>query len=107
MATVESECAEILCRLSEAVQTNEDSSSFKNSCTGLQRFTSPESNGKSPLSSTSTTKRSGGAGGFTCCVPGWFTNNKRNPELFSYNFPNGKSEESVERRKKWINLISR
>ena len=62
MTIVESECAEILCRLSEAVQTNEDSSSFKNSFTGLQRFTSPESNGKSPLSSTNTTKRSGGAG---------------------------------------------
>ena len=56
---------------------------------------------------TSTTKRSGGAGGFTCCVPGWFTNNKRNPELSFYNFPNGKSQESVERREKWINLISR
>ena len=62
MATVESECAEILCRLSEGVHTNEDSSSFKHSCMGLQRFTSPESSGKSPLSSTSTTKRSGGAG---------------------------------------------
>ena len=107
MATVESVCAEILCRLSEAVQTNEDSSSFTNSCMGLQSFTSPESNDKSPLSSTSTTKRSGGADGFTCCVPGCFTNNKRNPELSFYNFPNGKSKESVERRKKWINLISR
>ena len=45
MATVESERTEILCRLSEAVQTNEDSSSFKNSFMGLHRFTSPESNG--------------------------------------------------------------
>ena len=62
MATVESKFAEILCRLSEAVQTNEDSSYFKNSFTGLQRLTSPESNRKSPLSSTTTTKRSGDAG---------------------------------------------
>ena len=56
--------AAVLCRLSEADKTNEDPSSFQNSCTGLQRFDSPESNGNSPLSSTSTSKRSGG---FTYC----------------------------------------
>ena len=78
MATVE--CAAVLCRLLGAVQANEDSSSFHNSCTCLQRIDSPESNRNSQLSSTSTNKRSGG---FTCCVPGCFTNNKINPELYS------------------------
>jgi hypothetical protein len=88
----------------EAVQANEDSSSFQNSCTGLQRFDSPRSNGNKPLSSSSTSKRSGG---FTCCVPGCFTNSKRNPEFSFYNFPSGKSEESKELRQKWIDLIFR
>ena len=31
-------------------------------------------------------KQSGGHGGFTCCVPGCFSNNKKNPELSFYNF---------------------
>jgi hypothetical protein len=45
----------VLCRILEAVQGDQHPSSFQNSCTGLQRFHSPESNGNSPLSSTSTT----------------------------------------------------
>ena len=49
MATIEKECAAVLCCLLEAVQANEDSSSFQNSCTGLQRFDSPRSNGNKPL----------------------------------------------------------
>jgi hypothetical protein len=57
--------------------------------------------------SNCTSKKSKSSGGFTCCVPGCFNNNKRSPELSFYNFPNGKSKESVERRKKWIRLISR
>ena len=104
MATIEKECAAVLCCLLEAVQANEDSSSFQNSCTGLQRFDSPRSNGNKPLSSSSTSKRSGG---FTCCVPGCFTNSKRNPEFSFYNFPSGKSEKSKELRQKWIGLIAR
>ena len=64
MATVVGECAAVRCRLLQAVQDNEDPSSFKNSCTGLQRFGCPESNGNSSLSSTSTSKRSGGFTGF-------------------------------------------
>ncbi|XP_028418362.1 uncharacterized protein LOC114543675 [Dendronephthya gigantea] len=59
MATVESECFEVLNCLLKAVQANEDSSSFENSCTDPLRI------------------------------------------------PSGKSEESKELRKKWINLISR
>jgi hypothetical protein len=105
MATIEKECAAVLCCLLEAVQANEVSSSFHNSCTGLQRFDSPRlSNGNKPLSSSSASKRSGG---FTCCVPGCFTNSKRNPEFSFYNFPSGKSEKSKELRQKWIGLIAR
>ena len=33
-------------------------------------------------------KQSGGHGGFTCCVPGCFSNSKKNPELSFYNFYN-------------------
>jgi hypothetical protein len=54
MATVEGECAVVLYRILEAVQANEHPSSFQNSCTGLQRLDSPESNGNSPLSSSIT-----------------------------------------------------
>ena len=46
-------------------------------------------------------------GGFTCSVPECFSNSKRNPELSFYNFPNGKSAEKQELRKKWLHMISR
>jgi hypothetical protein len=36
-----------------------------------------------------------------------FQHHKRNPELSFYSIPSGKSEESKELRKRWINLISR
>ena len=115
MAGVESGFVAVSCCLSGAVQSNEDSSSFKNSCPSPQRFETPESNKNSPTcasqssgkSSKPKSSTSGGRGGFTCCVPGCFSNNKRNPELSFYNFPNGKNEESQELRKKWVNLISR
>ena len=57
-------------RLLEALQANEDPSSFQNSCADLvKRFGSLESNGNSRLLSTSTsTKRSDC---FTCCVSGF------------------------------------
>ena len=42
MATVESECYEVLSCLLEAIQTNEDPSSFENSCTGPQRLDNPQ-----------------------------------------------------------------
>ena len=45
MATVVGECAAVLCCLLEAVQAIEDPSSLQNSCTGRERFGSPESNG--------------------------------------------------------------
>ena len=50
---------------------------------------------------------SGGKGGFTCCVPGCFNNNKRDKHLSFYNFPNGKSKEKQILREKWINAVSR
>ena len=52
-------------------------------------------------------KKRGGPGDFTCCVPGCFTNSKRNLELSFYNFPNGKHVRSKDLRKKWIDLIAR
>ena len=52
-------------------------------------------------------KKRGGPSGFTCCVPGCFTNSKRNLELSFYNFPNGKNAQSKDLRKKWIDLIGR
>ena len=107
MATIESECAAVDCCLLDAVKSNEDPSSFENSCMGLQRFDSPKNNGEHAVSVPVSGKRSGGHGGFTCCVPGCFSNNKKNPELFLYNFPNCNSEESRDLQKKWINLISR
>ena len=107
MATVERECFEVLNRLLEAVQTNEDSSSFENSCTSPLRLNNSESQCSSQLSSSNFTRRSGGAGGYTCCVPDCSSNHKRNPELSFYSIPSGKSEESKELRKRWINLISR
>ena len=33
------------------------------------------------FSSATAPKKSGGDGGFTCCVPGCFNGNKKNPEL--------------------------
>ena len=107
MATIESECAAVDCCLLDVVKSYEDPSSFENSCTGLQRFDSPKNNGECAVSVPVSAKRSGGHGGFTCCVPGCFSNNKKNPELFFYNFLNCNSQESIDLQKKWINLISR
>ena len=68
MATVGREYFEVLNRLLEAVQTNEDSSSFENSCTSPLWMNNSESHCSSQLSSSNFTRRSGGAGGYTCCV---------------------------------------
>ena len=106
MATVERECFEFLNHLLEAVQTNEDSSSFENSCRSSLRLNNSESRCSSQLSSSNFTRRSGGAGGYTCCVPDCSSNHKMNPDLSFYSIPSGKSEESKELRKRWINLIS-
>lgn len=51
-------------------------------------------------------KKSGGDGGFICCVFGCFSNNK-NFEFFFYNFFYRKSLELQELRKRWIYLICR
>jgi hypothetical protein len=61
MATVGREYFEVLNRLLEAVETNEDSSSFENSCTSSLRLNSSESQCSSHLSSSNFTRRSGGA----------------------------------------------
>ena len=61
MATVESECLEVLSCLLEAIQTNEDPSSFENSCTGPQRLDNSQNQCSSQLSSSNFTRQSGGA----------------------------------------------
>ena len=60
MATIESECAAVDRCLLDAVKSNEDPSSFENSCTGLQRFDSPKNNGECAVSVPVLAKRSGG-----------------------------------------------
>ena len=90
--------------LLDATLANESPSSFQSSCPGGRMLTSSKNIDEN---SNCTSKKSKSSGGFTCCVPGCFNNNKRSPELSFYNFPNGKSKESVELRKKWIRLISR
>ena len=109
MSTVEDECFNVLNSLLLGIQTKKDFSSFQNSSTEPQRLDNPESQSSGQLFSSISTKQSAsrGAGGYTCCVPGCSSNNKRNPELSFYNFPNGKSKEAIELRKRWINLISR
>ena len=49
--TVKSECIAVLSCLLEAVEANEDPSSFQFACTGLQTFNSPKINSNRPLSS--------------------------------------------------------
>ncbi len=51
-------------------------------------------------------KRSGGEGGFTCCIPGCFSNSKRDNHLSFYDFLNGESSEKQLSRKKWIHAVS-
>ena len=48
----------------------------------------------------------GGRDGFTCCVPGCFSNSNRGVDLSIYVTPNGKSKESILLRKKWLHMIS-
>ena len=60
MATTESECAAVDRCLLDAVKSNEDPSSFENSCTGLQRFDSPKNNGECAVSVPVSAKQSGG-----------------------------------------------
>ena len=81
----EKECTEALCSFSKSVETEENSSFFQSSTTGGQMFDSPDIVEKT-VHSKSDSKI---IGGFTCCVPGCASNNKRNPELSFYNFPNG------------------
>ena len=54
-----------------------------------------------------TIRRKGGPGGYTCCVPDCFSNSKRDPNLSFYSFPDGKSEDKVLLRKRWLHLVGR
>lgn len=99
--------ADVFCVLSEAAENNVDPSFCQSSSVVGKEFDKACRGEVRAFPSTTAHKKSGGDGGFTCCVPGCFNNNKKNPELSFYNFPNGKSPESQELRKKWIHLISR
>ena len=99
----EKECTKALCSLSKSVETEENPSFFQSSSTGGQMFDSLDIVEKT-IRSKSDSKI---IGGFTCCAPGCASNNKRDPELSFYNFPNGKSQESKSLRKAWIHLVSR
>ena len=97
----EKECTEALCSFSKSIETEENPSFFQS--TGGKMFDSPDIVEKT-MRSKSDSKI---IGGFTCCVPGCASNNKRNPELSFYKFPNGKSQESKNLQKAWIHLVSR
>ena len=56
-STVESECIVVLSCLLEAVEANEDPSSFQRSCMDLQTFQSPKINTNRPLSSGYASKK--------------------------------------------------
>ena len=99
--------ADVFCVLSEAAEINVNPGFRQNSSVLEKELEKACSGQERAFPSTRAPKKSGGDGGFTCCVPGCFSNKKKNPELPFYNFPNGKSPESQELRKKWIHLISR
>jgi hypothetical protein len=78
MATVVGECAAVLCRLLKAVQANEDPIGLFRTLERVFRA----------LKVTATVcfhrlVRVKEVVVFTCCVPRYFTKNKRNPELYS------------------------
>ena len=48
----------------------------------------------------------GGRGGFTCCVPGCFSNSNKDVDLSFHVIPKGKSKEKNLLMKKWLHMIS-
>ena len=102
-----SQATDVFCVLSEAAENNVSPGVCQSSSVVGKEFDKACSGEERAFPSTTAPKKSGGDGGFTCCVPGCFNNNKKNPELSFYNCPKGKSPESQELRKKWIHLIYR
>ena len=86
-------------------------SSFQNSCLGSGDTEEGEKAGELQRSAedvpNAATRKSGGSGGFTCCVPNCFNDSKRNRNISIYAFPNGKSKEKQLLKKRWIHFISR
>ena len=60
------------------------------------------SNSRTGGNSKSTGKITSVRGGYTCCVPGCYTNTKKNRSLSFHQFP-----KELHTRKKWINAIKR
>ena len=80
---------------------------FQNSCPGnsAEQMYSEEELAVIPVVRGCKTKTV--VGGFTCCVPGCFSNSSRDTGLSFYGIPNGKSKEKQELRRRWLNMISR
>ncbi len=105
--------------IADVVQENHCSSFFQSSCPSSGNFdhslkgdllrSGKKSDELRPRPSTTAdrTKKSGGKGGFTCCVSLCFNNSKKHPNLSFYNFPNGKSKEKQLLRKQWIHMVAR
>ena len=93
--------------------TSANPSFFENSCPGNHCFIKTKDS-EAAASFTSegsrprhTKRKSGGAGGYTCCVPGCYNNSKKQKGLSFHVFPAGKSKEKRLLRKRWIHFISR
>ena len=97
----------------ENVVGNHCPSFFQNSCPGSADAEEGEMARGSRRSAedvdgpNTSSRKSGGSGGFTCCVPNCFNNSKRNRNISFYAFPNGKSKEKQLLKKRWIHFISR
>ena len=93
--------------------TSANLSFFENSCPGNHCFIKTKDS-EAAASFTSegsrprhTKRKSGGAGGYTCCVLGCYNNSKKQKGLSFHVFPAGKSKEKRLLRKKRIHFISR
>ena len=80
---------------------------FQNSCPGnsAEEMRSEEEIAATPV--VGECKRRTVVGGFTCCVPGCFSNSVRDTGLSFYSIPNGKSKEKQDLRRRWLFMISR
>ena len=98
-----------------ASSQNQFPSFSKSSCTGTDSGSDPEHdlttrNGSDCVNNDikpQKERRRGGRGGYTCCVPGCYSNSKKDKHLSFYNFPEGKSSEKQMLRKRWIHAVSR
>ncbi len=104
----------------DVLNTNHCSSFFKNSCQGNGFISEEKAVSEHDILETNemeegnaddvewpNSRKSGGCGGYTCCVPECFSNSKRDKELSFYSFPEGKSKEKQFLRNRWIHMVCR